>query len=123
AHLVSGPLAKDAHQALVLTLQVRQGGRRARVLREMNELHGLVGEIAFEYARQVARRVAYRMEDHAVEAIELIGEAQLQRALDDRAHERLEARVGVRQLDLVAPTEQRHRQHTAGVDELHGGVY
>src|SRR5262245_33522017 len=88
----------------------------------MNVLHHEIGKIPLEDTAEISRRVADRVENDAVEKLEFLGQAQLQRALNDRADERLEAGVRVGDLQLVARADDTDRQHPGRMNDFNRSI-
>src|SRR3972149_4060600 len=115
-------LLQNRQKAPVLRDQIVQRPPGPHCLGQVGVFDRHLREVALEDAREVAGRVADRLEEHAVDVVELLDQAQLQRALDDGADEGLKARIGVRDLELVAAADDSQGQGAAGVDQLHRRV-
>jgi hypothetical protein len=88
------------------------------VLRHVDVAHVLVREQQLPHARQVADDVADAREQHAVQAVEPPGQAELDGRARDAADVALVVGVALDHLELVAAAEDAHRQHAGGVDQL-----
>jgi hypothetical protein len=138
AHLVVDPEARGdgvvgdgpaevggevAAEAVELGVRVGERALAGHVLGQVEVLDVEVGGVALHDARQVPGDVADRAEDGPGEVLHVATQEELERALGDRAHERLEARVGVHDLDLVAGPEQADRHEPRRVDDLERRIH
>jgi hypothetical protein len=110
-------LALGAH-ALVFGDDVAHHARAVRVLRRVQDLRVLLGNVACPDARQVLRGVADRVRDETAQAGERPVQAEFGRRAADRADERSHVGVGELHVELVAAAEDVHRQQSRGVRDL-----
>src|SRR5690348_17140106 len=82
--------------------QELNGCRRTGVLRQMNEIHVHVGEIALHDETEVARRVTDGGEEESIEGLEVLREAHLQCGFYDGADEGAKTRIGVLNIQAVS---------------------
>ena len=88
------------------------------VLRHVDVAHVLGRKQDLPHARQVADHVADAREEHAVQAVQPAGQAQLDGRARDAADVALVVGVALDHLGLVAAAEDAHRQHARRVDDL-----
>ncbi len=117
----SGEFRQIGRKTLKLGSQILFCMRRVGALREVEKRNVRVGEVTPPDSGEIPCHIAYVRENNGVHPVEFSGKAEFEGATGDRADKRLDARVGVIDLDNAPRAHESDGQHPGCGDDLTGG--